>query len=50
MKRRDFLGSAGAGALLTGGLLAGCRQQGGNDAASSAGQQRERITSISQFG
>ncbi len=27
MKRRDFLGSAGAGALLTGGLLAGCGQQ-----------------------
>ena len=30
MKRRDFLGTAGAGALLTGGILAGCGQQSDN--------------------
>ena len=34
MKRRDFLGRAGAGALIGGGLLAGCSQ---NDAAGPAG-------------
>ena len=26
MKRRDFLGTAGGGALLAGGVLAGCQQ------------------------
>ena len=27
MKRRKFLGTAGAGALLTGGLVSGCGQE-----------------------
>ena len=40
MKRRDFLGSAGAGALLTGGLLAGCQQQACQDTASGMGKQQ----------
>jgi TRAP-type mannitol/chloroaromatic compound transport system substrate-binding protein len=40
MKRRDFLGSAGAGALLTGGLIAGCRQQACEDMVSGRGKQQ----------
>jgi TRAP-type mannitol/chloroaromatic compound transport system substrate-binding protein len=41
MKRRDFLGGAGAGALLTGGLLAGCRQQAGVDVAGGTEKQQK---------
>jgi TRAP-type mannitol/chloroaromatic compound transport system substrate-binding protein len=37
MKRRQFLGTAGAGALLTGGLLSGCGQESGQ----SSGQATE---------
>ncbi len=36
MKRRDFLGTAGAGALLTGGVLSGCGQQSTPQKAASA--------------
>ena len=39
MKRRDFLGTAGAGALLTGGLLSGCDQQAEQAGAGAAMQQ-----------
>lgn len=41
MKRRDFLGGAGAGALLTGGLLVGCQQQACQDGLSGPGKQQE---------
>ena len=40
MKRRDFLGGAGAGALLTGGLLAGCQQQACDEVVSGTGKQQ----------
>jgi TRAP-type mannitol/chloroaromatic compound transport system substrate-binding protein len=40
MKRRDFLGGAGAGALLTGGLLAGCQQQACDEMVSGTGKQQ----------
>jgi TRAP-type mannitol/chloroaromatic compound transport system substrate-binding protein len=43
MKRRDFLGSAGAGALLTGGLLAGCGQQE-CETTTSSGSGRQTIS------
>ncbi len=36
MKRRDFLGTAGAGALLTGGVLSGCGQESTPEKAASA--------------
>ena len=36
MKRRDFLGTAGAGALLTGGVLSGCGQESTPQKAASA--------------
>jgi TRAP-type mannitol/chloroaromatic compound transport system substrate-binding protein len=40
MKRREFLGNAAAGTLLTGGLLAGCRQQAAVDVATGKGKQQ----------
>ncbi len=40
MKRRDFLGNAAAGALLTGGLLAGCQKQECKDDVSGTGKQQ----------
>ena len=39
MKRRDFLGTAGAGALLTGGVLSGCGQESTPQKAASAAPQ-----------
>ena len=40
MKRRHFLGTAGAGALLTGGLLSGCGQEAKQAGAGVASQQQ----------
>ena len=40
MKRRHFLGTAGAGALLTGGLLSGCGQEAKQAGASGTSQQQ----------
>jgi len=40
MKRRHFLGTAGAGALLTGGLLGGCGQEAKQAATGVASQQQ----------
>ena len=39
MKRRDFLGTAGAGALLTGGVLSGCGQESAPQKGGSAAPQ-----------
>ena len=39
MKRRDFLGTAGAGALLTGGVLSGCGQESVPQKGSSTAPQ-----------
>ncbi|MEN8108083.1 MAG: TRAP transporter substrate-binding protein [Pseudomonadota bacterium] len=39
MKRRDFLGKAGAGALLGGGLLAGCQQPSSETTATPVASQ-----------
>lgn len=39
MKRRDFLGTAGAGALLTGGVLTGCGQESTPQKGASAAPQ-----------
>ena len=43
MKRRDFLGKAGAGALIGGGLLAGCRQTDTAPGAAQVPAGRETI-------
>ena len=43
MKRRDFLGKAGAGALIGGGLLAGCKQTDTAPAGAPAPASRETI-------
>ena len=40
MKRRHFLGTAGAGALLTGGLLSGCGQEAKQAGAGVASRQQ----------
>jgi TRAP-type mannitol/chloroaromatic compound transport system substrate-binding protein len=40
MKRRHFLGTAGAGALLTGGLLAGCGKEAKQTAVGVASEQQ----------
>ena len=40
MKRRHFLGTAGAGALLTGGLISGCGQEAKQAGAGVASQQQ----------
>ncbi|MDB4409246.1 TRAP transporter substrate-binding protein [Gammaproteobacteria bacterium] len=40
MKRRQFLGSAGAGALLTGGVLSGCGKQDSQTGSAAAGSQQ----------
>ncbi|MGB5426553.1 MAG: TRAP transporter substrate-binding protein [Gammaproteobacteria bacterium] len=40
MKRRNFLGTAGAGALLTGGLLSGCGQEAKQAATGVASPQQ----------
>ncbi len=39
MKRRDFLGSAGAGALLTGGMLSGCGKESAPEQGGGAAPQ-----------
>ena len=39
MKRRDFLGTAGAGALLTGGMLGGCGKESAPQPGGSAAPQ-----------
>jgi TRAP-type mannitol/chloroaromatic compound transport system substrate-binding protein len=41
MKRRQFLGTAGASALLTGGILSGCGQESNPTAAGVAPQQQK---------
>ncbi len=40
MKRRHFLGTAGAGALLTGGLISGCGQEAKQAGAGVASEQQ----------
>ena len=40
MKRRHFLGTAGAGALLTGGLLSGCGQKNGQGSGQATTRQQ----------
>ena len=39
MKRRDFLGTAGAGALLSGGMLSGCGKESAPKQGGSAAPQ-----------
>jgi len=41
MKRRQFLGSAGAGALLTGGVLSGCGKQSSEGASQATASQQK---------
>jgi TRAP-type mannitol/chloroaromatic compound transport system substrate-binding protein len=49
MKRRDFLGTAGAGALLTGGILAGCGQQSDNTSPQETTGANELVPPLEIF-